>query len=181
MTDVDRCPVLHLVSCGSPRAARATELVGLAQAAGWAVVPVATPYGLRFLDVAAVATLTGQPVRSEFRTPDQPKAIPDPDSVLVCPATFNTLNKIAAGSADNLALALVAEAVGAGVPVVVAPALNTALAAHPAFRRSVAELRAAGVTVLYGPDVYLPNRPGEGEADYPLDRAVAALGPPPTA
>ncbi|MFC7548408.1 flavoprotein [Plantactinospora sp. GCM10030261] len=179
MTESGRRPVLHLVVCGSPRAARTAELVGLARAAGWSVIPIATPYGLRFLDVPAVEAATGQPVRHEFRRPDEPKTVPDPAGVLVCPATFNTVNKLAAGMGDTLALALVAEGIGRGVPVVVAPAVNTALAAHPAFVRSLGELAAAGVGVLYGPGVYQPNPPGAGESGYPLELAVRALGDPP--
>jgi hypothetical protein len=38
---------------------------------------------------------------------------------------------------------------GVDVPIVVAPNVNPALARHPAFQRSVAELRSRGVRVPY--------------------------------
>lgn len=71
-----------------------------------------------------------------------------PGLLVVAPATFNTLNKLAQGIADTLAHSLAAEAIGAGWPVVVAPSMNPALFNHPQTARSIAALRQWGVTVL---------------------------------
>ncbi|MEW5959428.1 MAG: flavoprotein [Chloroflexota bacterium] len=71
-----------------------------------------------------------------------------PGLTLVAPVTFNTLNKISQGLADTLAHSLVAEAIGAGWPVIVAPSMNQALYNHPQVSRSTATLREWGVTVL---------------------------------
>jgi len=71
-----------------------------------------------------------------------------PGLTLVAPATFNTLNKISQGLADTLAHSLVAEAIGAGWPVIVAPSMNQALYNHPQVSRSIALLQNWGVTVL---------------------------------
>lgn len=71
-----------------------------------------------------------------------------PGLTLIAPATFNTVNKIAQGLADTLAHSLVAEAIGGGWPVIVAPSVNRALANHPRFRQSLETLRQWGVTVL---------------------------------
>ncbi|MYR44280.1 flavoprotein, partial [Streptomyces sp. SID5910] len=65
--------------------------------------------------------------------------------VVVAPATFNTVNKWAAGLADTLALATLCEASGLGVPVAVLPCVADALAAHPAYRESLERLRGMGV------------------------------------
>jgi phosphopantothenoylcysteine synthetase/decarboxylase len=65
--------------------------------------------------------------------------------VAVAPATFNTINKWAAGIADTLALGTLCEAYGLGVPIAVLPCVADALAAHPAYRASLARLRAMGV------------------------------------
>jgi len=65
-----------------------------------------------------------------------------------------------------------------GLPLVVLPFLNAAQAAHPAFGRSVTELRQAGVTVLLGSDGYEPHLPKHGSmrlADYPWHVAVDAV------
>lgn len=52
-------------------------------------------------------------------------------TLLVAPCTFNTFNKIALGLADNLATSMIADGLGAGCPVVVAPAMNKGLWSHP--------------------------------------------------
>jgi phosphopantothenoylcysteine synthetase/decarboxylase len=67
---------------------------------------------------------------------------------VVAPATFNTLNKMSQGLADNLPLSLAAEALGAGWPVIVAPSMNPALANHPQLAKSLATLRAWSVTIV---------------------------------
>ncbi len=95
--------------------------------------------------------------------------------MLVCPATFNTINKWAFGLADTLALAILTEAIGLGLPLVAAPALNSAQAAHLAFERSVAALREMGITVLYGPGVYEPGPPGTGGRPYDWELVLEAL------
>lgn len=64
---------------------------------------------------------------------------------MVAPATFNTINKWAAGLADTLAVATLCEASGLGVPVAVLPCVGEALASHPAYRESLARLRGMGV------------------------------------
>ena len=63
----------------------------------------------------------------------------------VAPATFNTVNKWAAGLADTLAVGTLCEALGLGVPIAVLPCVADALAAHPAYRESLTRLRGLGV------------------------------------
>jgi len=72
----------------------------------------------------------------------------EPGLTLVVPATFNTLNKISSGIADTLPHSLVAEAIGAGWPVIIAPSMNQALGNHPRVAQSLKTLRDWGVTVL---------------------------------
>ncbi|TDD20573.1 hypothetical protein E1294_17440 [Nonomuraea diastatica] len=54
--------------------------------------------------------------------------------LLVCPASLNTINKWAAGVGDTLALGLITEDIGVGLPIIAAPAVNGAQAAHPCLR-----------------------------------------------
>jgi hypothetical protein len=173
--------VLYVIVCAAPRAKEIGVLVTRAQAAGWTPCVVATPQALKFIEVAEVEAQTGYPVRHEYKHPDEPDVLPPADAMIVCPATFNTVNKWAAGISDTLALGLLTEAAGMGLPVVAAPSLNSAQAAHHAFARSVAELRAMGVTVLLGPGVYEPEPPGTGgppfDWDLPLSALDAMMGP----
>jgi hypothetical protein len=62
--------------------------------------------------------------------------------------------------------------------VAVLPFVNTALAARHPFQRAVELLRAEGVRVLIGPEVWQPHPPGTGEhqlASYPWHQALAAV------
>ena len=85
-----------------------------------------------------------------------------PDAILVAPATYNTICKWAQGISDTYALGVLAEATGLGVPTVVRPFVNTALASRAPFRRSVESLRAEGVTILFGPGGVQPHPPRTG-------------------
>jgi phosphopantothenoylcysteine synthetase/decarboxylase len=167
--------VLYIVICGSPRAGRVGELITRAQAAGWDTCVVATPDALRFIDPAALEQQTGHPVPYQYRRMNEVELLPPPDAIIACPATFNTINKLAAGVSDTFALGLLTEAIGKRLPLVIAPSLNSAQAAHWAFARSIAELRAADITVLYGPGVYEPGPPGTGGRPYPWDLPLHAL------
>jgi hypothetical protein len=60
-------------------------------------------------DSAELARLTGHPVRSEYKHPDEPDVLPPPDAIVVAPATTNTTIKWAAGISDTLALGLLVE------------------------------------------------------------------------
>lgn len=86
----------------------------------------------------------------------------------VAPATFNTLDKWAAGIADTLALGTRCEAYGLGVPIAVLPCVGDALAAHPAYRERLVRLRGTGVR--FG-DPY-----GEGTA-FAWERVLDLLAP----
>src|ERR1700687_1410907 len=78
-------------------------------------------------DLADVAG--AQVVESYFDMAIRPR--PPRGVVLFAPCSFNSLNKLAHGIADNLALSVVAEAIGRGTPVIVGPSLNAPLLNHP--------------------------------------------------
>ncbi|HSV67964.1 MAG TPA: flavoprotein [Mycobacteriales bacterium] len=139
---------LALVACGAPLAARAHDVAALAVEAGWLVRVVATRSALDWIDQARVEQATGFPVLVDQRQPDQPKRFPPPAHVLVCPATFNTINKLAAGIMDNYAAGLLCEALASHIPMTVVPMVSTRLWDHPAWRLNLDTLAAAGVTFI---------------------------------
>jgi hypothetical protein len=170
--------VLYAITCATPAAAHIGTLVGLAQEAGWTACVIATPSAVRFLDVAALQQQTGYPVRSEYKQPGTEGVLPPADALILGGASFNTMNKWAQGNADNLALGLLTEGVGLALPLVALPFLNAAQAAHPAFYRSVRELRDMGVKVLVNDEGYTPHLPHEGSkhlAEYPWRLALDAV------
>jgi hypothetical protein len=74
---------------------------------------------------------------------------------VVAPASANTVAKLALGIADNRALTTVCEAIGGGiVPVIVFPRVNAAHARQPFWSTHLAALRAAGVHLIYGEDMW---------------------------
>jgi Flavoprotein len=170
--------VLYLMICGAGPADRIAVMVELAQAAGWSVHCLATPAAVDyFLDLDALVSLTGNPVRTDHQRAGQP-GLPQADGVIVAPATYNTINKWAAGIADTYVLTQLAELTGLGVPIVVLPFVNTALAANRVFQRSVDELRQSGVTVLLGEGGFVPHPPRTGGSrldEYPWQAALDAV------
>jgi phosphopantothenoylcysteine synthetase/decarboxylase len=169
--------VLYVIVCAAGPAGEVGRLVELAQDRGWTVQIIATPSALAFIDVPKLEAQTGWPVRSEYRSPGEPKS-PRADAIIVAPATYNTINKWANGISDTYALGILAEAPGLGIPTVVLPFVNSALAGRTAFRNSVNALRSEGVRVLLGPGEFEPHDPGSGGdriSDFPWTLAMASI------
>lgn len=142
---------MYLIVCGAPPAqqppAAVPDFVIGCQAVGWDVCVVPTRIGRRFIDTGALAKLTGHPLRDDYKFPHEDDVLPTPaDAIIVAPATFNTVNKLAAGISDTVWLGLLNEAIGSGrIPVTLAVHTNKWLAQHPAFGRSIELLRSYGV------------------------------------
>jgi phosphopantothenoylcysteine decarboxylase/phosphopantothenate--cysteine ligase len=154
---------------GGISAYKAVELARLAIKAGHAVRVVQTEASERFVGRATFEGITGAPVLVDEFEPDPARgAYPgDPapdhapiahlelvrraDAVAVVPASANTLAKLAAGLADNL---LTSAALASEAPLVLAPAMNDRMWAHPATRANVELLRERGAQVV---------EPGVGE------------------
>ncbi|MCZ1009872.1 flavoprotein [Streptomyces lydicus] len=168
-------PFLYVVVCASGIAGDVGKLITAAQEANWDVGVIATPQGLGFIDTTAIEAQTGYPIRSAWRSPGDPRPLPPADAIAVAPATFNTINKWAAGISDTLAVGILCEAYGLGIPTAVLPYLNTAQAAHPAYRQSLDRLRAMGVLI----GSYDPHRPkaGGGADRFHWEEALELLAP----
>lgn len=96
----------------------------------------------------------------------------------MAPVTFNTINKWTAGVADTLALDLLTEAIGKGLPLWRSRSSAVPKPSIPAFEHGVGQLRAWGVRLLYEPDVSEVHEPGTGTARphlFPWGRIVKEL------
>jgi phosphopantothenoylcysteine synthetase/decarboxylase len=140
--------VLYLVISGTPAAPGPYDFITQLQADDWQVCAVTTSMGARFVDVARLANLTGHPVRTEYKPPDDPDALAAGDAFVVAPASFNAVNTIANGISDTLGVGLVCEVIGLGRPVIIAPWTNLALARNSACDRSIEHLRHDGVDLV---------------------------------
>jgi hypothetical protein len=170
---VERRPVLYVIASGASPARELPELIA-ALAADWDTCVITTPEGARFFDIDKMAAMTGHPVRISFKDPDAPDVLPPAKAFAAVPATFNTINKWAAGISDTLALAMLNEAVGLGLPIVAVPWPNAALARHPAFGRSISTLRDCGITVILDLD-NLPDDENARQVRFPWDELRAEL------
>ncbi|MFF8280019.1 flavoprotein [Streptomyces lateritius] len=173
---------LYLIACAAPPARRLDVPVRAAQQAGWDVCVILTPSAYRWAsedaegEIEALESLTGHPVRWQYKLPSQDDVLPPPDALLVAPLTSNTLAKWATAISDTLALGLITEGIGMGLPIVALPHFNNAQAAHPAVAEHVQFLRSAGVTVLLGEGGFVPHEPRHGDLDaYPWQSALDAL------
>ncbi|MFG3301534.1 flavoprotein [Micromonospora chersina] len=157
---------LQIVVCGAGPAADVTQLVTTATQHLWTTAVAATPSALDFIDAEAIERLTGHPVRSTYRSsPGIRRSLPAADALIIAPATYNSVNKIALGIADNYAMTTIAELIGRQVPTVVVPFVNAALAARAPFQRAVAGLRDERVRIFLGTDDgWEPHPPGSGNS-----------------
>ncbi|MEU5303982.1 flavoprotein [Streptomyces noursei] len=163
-------PFLYVVVCA---AGDVGELITAAHEADWDVGVIATPQGLRFIDAPAIEAQTRYPIRSAWRTPGEPRPLPPADAIAVAPATFNTINKWAAGISDTLAVGILCEAYGLGIPTAVLPYLNSAQAAHPAYHQSLQRLRE--MDVLIGSYEPHPPKAGAGADRFRWEEALELL------
>src|ERR671918_2474344 len=148
---------------GGISAYKAVELVRLATKAGHSVRVVQTPASLNFVGRATFEGVTGAPVLvDEFEHdpargafPGEPAPDHDPISHLelvrrcevlaIVPASANTIAKLAAGMADNL---LTSAALASEAPLVIAPAMNDRMYAHPATKGNLETLRLRGARIV---------------------------------
>jgi phosphopantothenoylcysteine decarboxylase/phosphopantothenate--cysteine ligase len=101
------------------------------------------------------------------------------DVCLVAPATANTIGKIAGGIDDTPVTTGVTTALGAGIPVVVAPAMHEGMFDHPGVAANLDQIEEWGVSVV-------PPRIEEGKAKIATADTIAletarAVGPSPLA
>jgi phosphopantothenoylcysteine decarboxylase/phosphopantothenate--cysteine ligase len=128
---------------GGIAAYKACELVRLLVKAGHDVTPLVTRGADRFVRTETFFALARKP-RGDDPYPHLARA----DLYVIAPLTANTLAKLARGLADNL---VTEAALAHRGPLVLAPAMNPRMWAHPASQDNVAALRGRGVE-LVGPD-----------------------------
>jgi 3-polyprenyl-4-hydroxybenzoate decarboxylase len=130
---------------------------------GWRVPVTLTPDAARWMqeagEVDRLAELTGFAVRWTARSPGEASPHPAVDGYAVVPATANTVAKLALGIADNQALTAVGEAIGSRLPVVLFPRVNAAHARQVSWASHLAGLRAVGVHLVFGEEVWPLREP----------------------
>jgi len=142
---------------GGIGAYKAAQLVRDLQREGAQVSVVMTESATRFISPLTMETLSGNPVGLDMFSLTEERTIGHIDRAgwadvfLVAPATANFLGKAAGGIADDLFTTIT---LAITCPVVIAPAMNSRMWAHPAVKQNLKALIQRGVHVV---------SPGEGE------------------
>ena len=138
---------------GGIAAYKAAALASRLVQAGVVLDVVMTADAQRFVGAATFAALARRPVHTSLW--ERVEEIPhialarECEVFAIVPATANTIAKLALGLADDL---LTNVALATRAPLVVAPAMNTAMLEHAATRAHLATLRARGAAIVE-PDV----------------------------
>lgn len=136
---------------GSIAAYKAASLARLLIKAGAEVQIVITPAGKEFITPVTLSALTGKPVVSEFFTANDGTWHSHvdlgqwADLMLVAPATASTLGKMANGIADNM---LITTYLSMKAPVMIAPAMDLDMFAHPSTTRNMELLKSYGNIII---------------------------------
>lgn len=70
------------------------------------------------------------------------------DLILVAPSTANTIGKVAAGIDDTPVTTVITTGIGAGIPVIIAPAMHASMYKHPIVNQNIEKLQKIDIQVL---------------------------------
>lgn len=162
---------------GSIAAHKAIDLASLLARAGHSVHVVMTADALKFVTPLPFKTLSRHPVVTDLYDEEEgwkPTHITLADSadlLLVAPATANVIAKLAQGLADD-ALTCIALALNPNAKLLIAPAMNGKMWAHPATQQNVATLKSRGAHIV-GPDAGMLSCGYEGIGRLETVEAIA--------
>lgn len=133
---------------------KSAELCRLLTKAGATVQVVMTDAAAQFITPVTMQALSNHPVLLSQWDAREPNNMPhiklgrEPDAILVAPASADLLAQLAQGrAADLLTLTCLARPIEKTV-LLLAPAMNREMWAHPATQRNVAQVQADGAVVL---------------------------------
>lgn len=136
---------------GSIAAYKAAILIRLLVKSGAEVKVIMTPMAKQFITPLTIATLAKSPILVDFYNPENGdwNSHVDlgmwADLYLIAPASANTIGKMANGIADNL---LLTTYLSAKCPVLVAPAMDLDMYAHPANLKNLETLKSYGNRIV---------------------------------
>jgi phosphopantothenoylcysteine decarboxylase/phosphopantothenate--cysteine ligase len=173
MLTLDGKRILIIIG-GGIAAYKVLEVIRRLKERGAAVRVVLTRSAKEFVTPMTVGALSGDKVFTDLFNPTDEHDIGhivlgrDTDLVLVAPATANLIARMASGIADELATACL---LAAAAPIIVCPAMNQRMWAHPATQRNAARIAADGVRFIGPAEGKMAERgeAGVGRLSEPLD------------
>ncbi|MCG2824221.1 MAG: bifunctional phosphopantothenoylcysteine decarboxylase/phosphopantothenate--cysteine ligase CoaBC [Desulfurivibrionaceae bacterium] len=136
---------------GSIAAYKVADWVRALRREGCLVTVVMTDAACRFISPLTMAALSGNPVHTSMFAAEAPEKIPhislarEHDLLVIAPASAQTIARLAHGLADNLLATITLAASG---PVLVCPAMNSAMFQHPATQANLAAISSYGYVVI---------------------------------
>jgi len=161
---------------GSVAAIKSTEIARELMRRGAEVYAVMTNAAQKIVHPDMVEWATGNPVVTELTGQIEHVTYAGEhkhhaDLILVAPSTANTIGKVAAGIDDTPVTTTLTTGIGAGIPVIIAPAMHVSMYKHPIVIENIEKIQKHGIRVL------MP-RVEEGKAKIPgtyeIVRAVIA-------
>lgn len=168
-----------LIISGGIAAYKSLDLIRRLRERKALVTPVMTAGAEHFITPLAVGALSATPVYTDLFSREDEQDVGhirlarDCDLILIAPATADLMAKMANGIANDLASTVL---LATDRPVLIAPAMNPRMWAHPATRRNVVQLRSDGLNFI-GPmagEMAESGEAGLGRMAEPLDIVAAA-------
>lgn len=161
-----------LIVPGGIAAYKCLELIRRLRERGLAVRAILTQAGAQFVTPLSLAAISGDKVYQDIFSLTEESEIGhirlarDAALVVVAPATANILAKMATGICDDLATTVL---LATDKPILVAPAMNPVMWAHPATQANIKTLGARGVAMV---------GPVEGEMAEANERGLGRMAEP---
>jgi phosphopantothenoylcysteine decarboxylase/phosphopantothenate--cysteine ligase len=136
---------------------------------------VLTRSATEFVSTLTFEALTGRPAHTGLFDPGRAlehiKLAKSADAIVVAPATADFLARAATGQADDLLTAIL---LATKAPVLLVPAMNDQMWAHPQTQHNVEHLRGLGYRLLDPDEGMLAAGEGEGPGRMPEPEAILA-------
>jgi phosphopantothenoylcysteine decarboxylase/phosphopantothenate--cysteine ligase len=161
-----------LIIGGGIAAYKSLDLIRRLKERGIAVRCILTKAAQEFVTPLAAGALCGERAFTELFDPlsefdiGHIRLARETDLIVVAPATADLMAKMAGGHADDLATAVL---LATDRQILIAPAMNPRMWAHPATQRNLAQLAADGVAIV---------GPGEGEMAEAGEAGVGRMAEP---
>jgi phosphopantothenoylcysteine decarboxylase/phosphopantothenate--cysteine ligase len=138
--------------CGSVAAVRVPELVRELIRQGFLVECVMTHAATRIIRAAVLHWASENKVICKLTGGVEHVRLlgleGEADLLLICPATSNTISKIACGIDDTTVTTMAATALGSKTPIVVVPAMHQSMYENPYVQKNIEKLRKAGIVFV---------------------------------
>lgn len=141
--------VVYYILTGARKSAEAKHNIKFLRELGAEIYVILSQGAEVIVNTKELEEVSGHFVRNSFVKKHPDHSLPLEDIVIMAPATYNSINKIANGIADTLATSLVATAIGRGTSTYIAPAMNYELWINPILQQNIDKLRSYGVKIIH--------------------------------